>query len=80
MENVPYEVLDHSISSAILAHNEVIRRNNELRTQYCPEPLRFYLRDLLNKQFIQVNSEYPRYKPNYIKQPLHHEYRQKNNG
>ncbi|CAG8809574.1 4759_t:CDS:2, partial [Cetraspora pellucida] len=80
--------LDHSITSAILARNEVIRRNNELRKQgqpqnhklhfiskkseqqtisirahYCRNPLRFYLRLLHNKQLIQANTEYPRYKP-----------------
>ncbi|CAG8475497.1 6890_t:CDS:2 [Gigaspora margarita] len=33
MEKVPYKVLDHSITSAILARDEVIQRNHELRSQ-----------------------------------------------
>ncbi|CAG8769266.1 2648_t:CDS:1, partial [Cetraspora pellucida] len=51
-----------------------------IRAHYCRESLRFYLRLLHSKQIIQINSEYPRYKPNNIKPPLHYEHRQKNNG
>ncbi|CAG8648609.1 16947_t:CDS:1, partial [Cetraspora pellucida] len=36
MKKVPYEVLDYSITSAILARDEVIRRNHELRSQGQP--------------------------------------------
>ncbi|CAG8495151.1 23569_t:CDS:2 [Gigaspora margarita] len=80
MEKVPYEVLDHSISSAILARDENEQQTITIRTRHCREPLHFYLRLLHNKQLIQATPEYPRYKSNNIKPPLHHEHHRKNNG
>ncbi|RGB22496.1 hypothetical protein C1646_55386 [Rhizophagus diaphanus] len=99
MKDCPYEVLDHAITHAIQARNEVVHRNNEfnnkkhhlhfqrkkdnqqtitIRSQYCRESLKFYIRLLHNKNIIKSTNRYKDKNPLLF--PLHHEHRQKNHN
>ncbi|CAG8495173.1 23570_t:CDS:2, partial [Gigaspora margarita] len=71
MEKVPYEVLDHSISSAILARDEVIQRNHELRSQgQSPIHTLHFIRKS-KQQTISIRAHYCHKLPRFYLQLLH---------
>ncbi|CAG8750358.1 16823_t:CDS:2, partial [Funneliformis mosseae] len=73
MKDCPYEVLDHAITHANQARNEVVCRNNEIK--YKKHRLHFQ-RKKDNQQTITIRSQYCHKNPLLF--PLHHEHRRKN--
>ena len=56
MGSVPYEVLDHAITQALLARDEVIRRNQELR----PRHQLYFMSKKADTQTITIRAHYCR--------------------
>jgi len=61
MDKVPYKVLDHAISDAIQARDEVIKRNKENQHQYHVLHFRSKKND---RQSITIRAQ-------YCREPLH---------
>src|SRR5205823_6104428 len=70
MDKVPYEVLDHAITSAIQARDEVITRNRE-RENHQPYHILHFATKKDDRQTITIRSQYCRESLRFYPRLLH---------